>query len=130
MTKIDSPELATWLAGRPYSSRSSSRVLSRKNMTGGRLVLTASTLKFEAIWRSMNWAVSLCEIASVAAAGERPPRMRVTLKTGDSRVVMVFPEHTRTSIRLAGSDQRDEAIAAVSSAVADVRTTSAPGPVG
>ncbi len=124
----------TWIAGVPFSQQDSFR--GRLSKYGGNLVLTNRRLLFEPL-KGMApkprggdserlepgfligaMAVDLSEIASVEPFSFKgPPRLKLTLRGGDSVVLGVMK---RRSTTIWGNDtsDRDEAVEAIAAAAA------------
>jgi hypothetical protein len=100
-----------WMASIPLSSGKS--MAGRFSMLGGTLALTDDAVTFTplaGLGRTRRFALS--DIRTLEAAGDRPPRLRLTPVQGRPFVLMVFADRN-TAVWSRDSAAPDHAIAAI-----------------
>jgi hypothetical protein len=114
----------TWVAGKPFSSKES--FFGRLSLVGGTLILTSDRVTFKPIGgmgRSKKFL--LTDLTAVDSLGDKPPRLRITSRDGDSLVIMVGSSRS-DSMSSQDTSARDEAVAAITAAAG---LTEAVGPI-
>jgi hypothetical protein len=104
-----------WVAGVPFSTDPHA-LRGRLSKHGGTLVLHHDVLEFRAMDGGLDRSITLHEIADVAPHADRPPRLRVTLVSGEHLVYFVLPKRLSFGRNVSAS-KRDEAVEVIRAAL-------------
>jgi hypothetical protein len=100
-----------WVAGLPFSSGTG--FAGRLSKWGGTLVLTDEAVGFARLGDTEpDRRIPLTEVVEVSAYADKPPRLRITPRTGKPLVMMVSRSR-RATARSADTSARDEAVIAI-----------------